>query len=459
MKFVVAFGIVAITMISFVAFLFLINDFRAQGNGSNYINPSSTSVPSNVTPTPSSAGASSTNGSSTATPGSAESTRNGGTNSSSGSTSSGGGSSVNSTYWEIVAANAWGYFQPNVGVDSSTGLPYAGGTNFKAFTDWDLAAYIQAIIAAQEMGLINSSGAWGSDARIDKILTFLESRPLNATTNWPFWFYDATNGQGYLTTTVYQSDSVNLADTGKLLIALNNLIAFDPSLTTRIDNLVYNVYGNRSNYASLVPIIEDTKTSSSIYNYYLDSGFACFWPTQLSAVPNQILANIINYNTITVYGVKLPDDAITCEPLLFSIFEFKNPSADLLYLMKQVYLAEEAYYNATGQYVAYSEGASMSSVYVYEWVIGPNGVPWQITDTSLAYITINPTVFTKVAYGFLALYDTTYARNLVNYIDQTLPSPTNGYYEGVDTQENPDTSISSETNSLILEASVYCVLG
>ena len=37
-----------------------------------------------------------------------------------------------------VAANAWAYFQPGVGVDANTGLPYAGGTNFTGFTDWDL---------------------------------------------------------------------------------------------------------------------------------------------------------------------------------------------------------------------------------------------------------------------------------------------------------------------------------
>ena len=40
---------------------------------------------------------------------------------------------INSTVWREVAANAWAYFQPGVGVDSNTGLPYAEGTSFYSF--------------------------------------------------------------------------------------------------------------------------------------------------------------------------------------------------------------------------------------------------------------------------------------------------------------------------------------
>ena len=57
-----------------------------------------------------------------------------------------------------MADNAWAYFSTGIGVDSTTGLPYAGGAGFKAFTDWDLGAYIQAVIDAQEIGMINSTG-------------------------------------------------------------------------------------------------------------------------------------------------------------------------------------------------------------------------------------------------------------------------------------------------------------
>ena len=65
---------------------------------------------------------------------------------------------INSTVWLAVAANAWAYFQPGVGVDSTTGLPLT------YFTDWDLGVYIQAVIDANKTGLIGTDGACNSSA-------------------------------------------------------------------------------------------------------------------------------------------------------------------------------------------------------------------------------------------------------------------------------------------------------
>ena len=62
---------------------------------------------------------------------------------------------IDNATWKKVAEKAWAFFQPSVGVDIITGLPYAGGANFPAFTDWDLGVYIQATIDAQKIGLID----------------------------------------------------------------------------------------------------------------------------------------------------------------------------------------------------------------------------------------------------------------------------------------------------------------
>ena len=88
---------------------------------------------------------------------------------------------LNSTVWLQVAANAWAYFQPGVGVDTYTGLPYAEGADFVGFTDWDLGVYIQAIIDANNTGLIGNAGDWGSNARINTVLTFLKPAILTIT--------------------------------------------------------------------------------------------------------------------------------------------------------------------------------------------------------------------------------------------------------------------------------------
>ena len=82
---------------------------------------------------------------------------------------------------------------------------------------------------------------------------------------------------------------------------------------------------------------------------------------QLSSVPNTILNNIFSAGNVTTYGnVSLPEASIICDPLLCSVFELNNNSSQLMALSKQVYLASEAYYDATGDYAAFSEGNSPS---------------------------------------------------------------------------------------------------
>jgi len=368
---------------------------------------------------------------------------------------------INSTVWRAVAANAWQYFQPGVGVDSNTGLPYNGGTRSPYFTDWDLGVYIQAVIDAQNLNLTTTDGAWGSYARLDKVLTWLETRELNATTSYPYWFYQATDGKDYHADSDKATVPVDVVDTGRLFVALNNLRNFNNTLMTRINNItLYGQLYGRSNYTALVGGIASSATSNSIYAYYVCSGFASFWPNQLANVTDTILNNIFNSGNVTSpYGnVSLPNAPISCEPLLCSVFELNNTdSSRLMGLMSQVYLAHEAYYNATGQYVAFSEGNSPNG-FVWEWVATGSGDTWKITQSgSSSYLDMKPVVYNKVAFSFLALYNTTFARNMVVYLEQSLPDPTNGYSDGADNSGNLVSSVGSNTNGLILDAALYAI--
>jgi hypothetical protein len=364
---------------------------------------------------------------------------------------------INSTVWREVAANAWAYFQPGVGVGSNTGLPYAQGASFPVFTDWDLGVYIQAVIDAQKIGLIGTDGSWNSSARLEKVVSFLETRELNATTGYPYWFYDAKTGLDDHAHSDVATGSVDIVDTGRLFVALNNLKAYNYSLAQRIDNVVYNRFTNRSDYAALVPSIQSDNASTSIYAYYYWSGFASFWPNQLANAPDTILNNMFNAGNITTYGnVSLPKAAISGDPLLCSAFELN--STRLMALARQVYLAHEAFYNATGEYVAFSEGNSVSNGYIYEWVVTPNGDTWNITAAMTgAYLDINPVIYNKVAFSFLALYNTTFARNMVVYLEQSLPTPTNGYSDGADNSGNLVSQVGSNANGLILDAALYAI--
>jgi hypothetical protein len=131
-------------------------------------------------------------------------------------------------------------------------------------------------------------------------------------------------------------------------------------------------------------------------------------------------------------------------------------------LTKQVYLAHEARYNATGEYVAFSEGNTMSS-FIYEWVVLPSGDTWKIMKAGEdTYSNMTPIIYTKIALSFLALYNTTFARNMSIYLEKAFQDSTNGYFAGA--EYNADysvaslvTSIDSNTNGMILGAAKYAM--
>jgi hypothetical protein len=368
---------------------------------------------------------------------------------------------VNGSVWKSIAAKAWQYFQPGIGVDSSTGLPYAGGTTFPYLTVWDLGAYIQAVINAQKIGLIGTDGSWNSSVRLEKVLTFLETRELNTTTQYPFWFYDATTGKNYHPLSDIATGTVDGVDTGRLFVALNNLRSFNTSLVPRINNVVLT---GRSNYAALVPSIKsESLTSTSIYLYYFGNGYASFWPDNLASFSSTILNNIFSAGNITSYGVSLPKAGILGDPLFCSIFELNNNDSRLIALARQVYLSHEAYSNATSAYVAFSEGNSYNGYYIYEWVVTPDGETWKVMVAGASgYSDINPVIYNKIAFSFLSLYNSTFARNMVVYLEQSLPDPSNGYSDGSDyntdiNSRNLVLMVGSNTNSMILGSATYAI--
>jgi hypothetical protein len=365
---------------------------------------------------------------------------------------------MNSTTWKQVAANAWRYFQPGTGVDSTTGLP-GSGNYCSFFTDWDLGGYIQAVIDAQKIGVIGTDGLWNSSMRLEKIVSFLENRELNITTHYPFWFYQAGDGKNHKEMSDKAAEAVNTVDTGRLFVALNNLRNFNSSLATRINNIVLNgqLY-NRSNYAALVPSVKaDCMTSTSIYTYYYASGFASFWPTELGDAPNRILNNIFSAGNVTTNeGISLPVSTILGDPLLGSVFEVSNNS-QLMALTRQVYLAHEAYFNSTGIYRAFGEGACLTNNWAYEWVVLPDKRTWVIQDEKFNNFVISPIIYTKIAIGFYALYNTTYSRNMCIFLEQGLPDPGKGYGDGVDESGNMLAGIGSNSNGLIIGAAKYAI--
>jgi len=304
--------------------------------------------------------------------------------------------------------------------------------------------------------VVGTDGDWGSSARLETVIKFLETRELN-NASYPFWFYQAGDGKSYKANSDLATSPVDGVDSARLFVALNNLKAYNSSLASRINTIVTGP-GNRSNYAALVPSIkEESYASTNIYGYYITSGFASFWPNELSGAPSRILNNILTSGNVTTYGVWLPIAAILGDPLLFSVFELNNNSSQLMAITRQFYLAHEGYYNATGQYRAFSEGASLSDHWAYEWAVLPDNRNWVIIDERNSNFNISPIIYTKISLGFLAIYNTTFAKNMAVYLESTLPDPTSGYSEGVDESGMQLQGIGINTNGLILGAAKYAI--
>ncbi len=350
------------------------------------------------------------------------------------------------TYWMSLATDAWQYFQMGTGVDSATGL-HSAGLNYPYFTDWDLGVYIQAIIDAEKLGIISNSGIYGADWRFNKILTFLENRPLMSD-DQPYAWY-CTNGQHWDNTPQVATDA------GNLLVSLGNLKNYRPDLSSRVDYIVYN----RTNYEPECKGVDALAGSVNVYDYYVTRGFATFWPERFSSEANNILGNIVNAPTVSTYGVTLPKAKISSEPLLLAVLDFQQPDVALLKLSSQVYLAEEARYNVTGKYTAFSEGnivAANDVSYVWEWVVLPDGRTWVVMKDETSAVSATPIVYLKVAVCLDAIYHSNFAQSMVTALEPGAYTQ-NGFRDGSSEKGQIDPSIVDKTNGMIIAASLYVI--
>jgi hypothetical protein len=199
-------------------------------------------------------------------------------------------------------------------------------------------------------------------------------------------------------------------------------------------------------------------TSVNIYSYYTFRGFEAFWPNKVSGISSRVLDNILSASkTPTPEGVLLPMALISGDPLLCSVFELKDTDKKLLTIVNQTYTAHEAYFNVTGKYRAFGEGPSFSTDWQWEWVVFPDGRTWIPLNTTSQPTGVQPMIYTKIAFGFLALYNSNYTRSMAIYLEHNLPDPDRGYCEGIDETGSAFTSFGSLTNGLILDAAAYYV--
>lgn len=339
--------------------------------------------------------------------------------------------------WIGWAETAWKYFEPGRGVSPETGLHYAT-LGWRRFTDWDLGTYLRAILDAEALGLVSKEGPWGSDARIEAIIRFLEDRPLAGAL--PYLVYDSDSGS---LPAEIGPEITNPSDAGRLLLSLDALRRARPELRDRVGTIVA-----RYDYASLA--------NSSYFGYddlyptYVSRGFAAFGFQTLRL---KMISEIGGGRTVDIYGEQLPKAWVTSEPLVLALLE--TPGSGLDQLADSVYRAQENRYYATGEETALSEGMYFAPhYYVYEWVTTPLEQSW-VAFSGSGRLDAPLVVYTKIAFAYYALYHTAFSRRLVDSVS-SLSSP-QGFAEGITADGQVLAFYSDKTNGMVLEAARHAL--
>ena len=335
---------------------------------------------------------------------------------------------VSSQQWINYAQVAWSFFKPGIGVSPSTGLIYAS-PYWHEFTDWDLAGYIQAVLAAERIGLISESGPWGADYRLSLVLNFLDTRALNSNGLW-YQFYNSDSG-------TVSADGLNdpggISDGGPMLIALYDLMQAHPRFTSQVREAV-----TRVNYK----LLASQGFGPDLYSQYAKLGF-----------------DLWNFSSSSsdVYPLSVGNMAIS-EPAMLAILE-NTHSMDFERAGQEIYSAQYAAYNRTGDLFALSEGQyppylNSTTPYVYESIEVPSGKNYQVITWQGQTINSSPEDFVKIGFAFLAIYRSSYGELLVNTLGNLTTS--DGYSEGLLSQTGQVFgAVSDNTNIMIMLACAY----
>jgi hypothetical protein len=353
--------------------------------------------------------------------------------------------SLASDQWIEWARIAWTYFQPGICVNPNTGLDYAAA-GWHRFTDWDLSAYVEAIMDAEKLGILSRDGDWGSNYRIEKVLSFLENRPLTGDMV-PYKVYDADTGR----VATENGDTIaHPSDSAKLLLSLDDLRHFRPEYAQRINILVA-----RHNFQKLAN--SDYFSANDIYPAYVAQGYAAFGYSTPKLRP---VGSLGDGQMVAVYNETLPKSWVTSEPLMLAILEDRSTGLYRTYA-DRVFRAQSERFQATKKMTAFSEGTYWYPIsFVYEWIVTGEGKTWVVYDSGGREVNAVPIVYVRVALAFHAIYNNQYTSALVNWLSPSslqATSPLGGFYEGKSEEGARLSDLTDKTNEMILAAALYYV--
>ena len=362
---------------------------------------------------------------------------------------------------KLDARRAWRYFELNTRdtglVDSVSGFP--------STTLWDQGSYLLAIIAANKLSIIDTTVA---RQRALQLLQSLQEITL---------YGDTLPNKAYNTETLQKTDYSNSVleegigwsalDLARLLLALRALEHHFPELSANVLQIVRNWKLDAfANSGELWGMVDDGENASILqegrlgYEQY-GARAAALWGldvgTSLSAT------RVLDWREVE--GVSIPTDKRTAksygaitpilsEPYLLQAFEL-GLDRESSFLSSNIYKAQKRRFDRQKIPTMVSEDhLDKFPNFAYSSLFS-NGREWAVVNESGDSYDHLRTLSTKAVFGWDALYQTPYTRQMRSML-RSLPDEDKGWQAGIyEETTEPNSVYSLNTNAVILEAFQY----
>lgn len=360
-----------------------------------------------------------------------------------------------------AAATAWRYFTNNT--SPVTGL-VASVDKYPSTTMWETGSFVVAILSAQRLGLITAGEA--SD-RLAKVVASLSDLPM-AEEGLPNKAYDITSLAMVDYTNKPSATGIGWSalDIGRLLAALMAAEKAHPELAGAVQRLAAKWDLDRLVEGGEL-VGGNVKDGKTVENQEGRVGYEQYAAKALMGFgldATRALDLTGNLTLRDVGGIAVPSDTrlnakgipavTTSEPYLLDGLEFGFDTRSQL-LASQVYRAQEERFAQTGKLTAVSEGHLDVKPYFAYGTVWGGGQDWAVLSFDGQRMDSRRVLSAKAAYGWNALFDTAYTEKLVAAV-APLATPDRGWQEGIyEATGKPDTSITANTNSMILAAIAF----
>jgi Protein of unknown function (DUF3131) len=369
---------------------------------------------------------------------------------------------------EGYARTAWQYFkanyQPDTGFMNSTG-GYPSGTM------WDLGNYLMALNSARWLNIIPQSEF---DEKLNKFLTTINGLKL----------FD-----GALPNKVYNAKTAEMVDYGnkptprgigwsaldlaRMLTAFHEIGTCHPQYKDWLKGTVAKwqlaksvkdeqLYGSMVQPDGKTMLVQEGRLG---YEEYAARGYQLWGfkaPKALSLQP---------FKFVDIYGLKIPVDTrdyqstnannyVVSESYILDGLEF-GLQGEIGDHAARVLEAQKRRYQDTKQLTAVSEDNINKPPYFIYNTVYSNGVPWAAITDENKPIPEFRSISTKAAFGWRYLYpNSEYAKQIFDAVKDLKDPKNNGFYAGLyEATKQPNTSLTGNTNGLILEILYYKARG